>query len=82
MASTDPLDEVLSIINENISFLQKATKLASVKWLCERAIIEESRKNEDKKVFVCDFSHLQFPQSEQEPLFKSPSCQVSLMNNI
>ena len=66
MASTDPLDELLCIMNENISFSQKATKLALVKSLCERAIVEESQKKEDKKVFVCDFSHLQLPESEQE----------------
>ena len=66
MASTDPLDELLCIMNENISFSQKATKLALVKSQCERAIVEESQKKEGKKVFVCDFSHLQFPQSEQD----------------
>ena len=54
MASTDPLDELLCIMNENISFSQKATKLALVKSLCERAIVKESQK-EDKKSFCVRF---------------------------
>ena len=38
MASTDPPDKLLCIIYENIPLIQKGTKLASVKSLCERAI--------------------------------------------
>ena len=63
MASTDPLDELLCIMNERVSFNEKATKLASVKSLCEKAVVDESRKKSDRKVLVCD---LQFPRSEQQ----------------
>ena len=66
MASTDPLDELLCIMNERVSFNEKVTKLASVKSLCEKAVVDESRKKSDRKVLVCDFSHLQFPRSEQQ----------------
>jgi hypothetical protein len=60
MASADPLDELLCIMNERVSFNEKATKLASVKSLCEKAVVDESQKKSDRKVLVCDFSHLQF----------------------
>ena len=53
MASTDSLDELLCIMNENIPFIQKETILASVKSLCARAIVEESRQKADKKGFDC-----------------------------
>ncbi|XP_028419094.1 uncharacterized protein LOC114544742 [Dendronephthya gigantea] len=68
MASTDPLDELLCILNERISFDEKANKIASVKSLCEKVVVEESLRNvsDDRKVLVCDFSHLQFPRSEQQ----------------
>ena len=66
MASTDVLDELLCILNERISFAEKSSKLDSLKKTCEETILKEATKKADRKVFVCEFSQLQFPQSEQQ----------------
>jgi hypothetical protein len=66
-ASTDPLDELLCIyMNERVSFNEKATKLASIKSLCEKVVVDESRNKSDRKVLVFDSSHLKFLRSEQQ----------------
>jgi hypothetical protein len=64
--STDPLDELLCIRNERVSFNEKATKLASIKSVCEKVVVDESRNKSDRKVLAFDSSHLQFPRSEQQ----------------
>jgi hypothetical protein len=53
-------------MNERVSFNEKATKLASIKSLCEKVVVDESRNKSDRKVLVFDSSHLQFPRSEQQ----------------
>ena len=66
MASTDVLDELLCILNEKLSFTDKSGKLASLRSTCEHIIVKEATKKADRKVFVCEFSQLQFPQSERQ----------------
>ena len=66
MASTDVLDQLLCILNERISFAEKSSKLHSLKNTCEETILKEATKKDDRKVFVCEFSQLQFPRSEQQ----------------
>ena len=66
MASTDPLDELLCILNEQLSFSEKSSKLTTVKNICEQIIVKKAKNKADRKVFVCEFSQLQFPQSERQ----------------
>jgi hypothetical protein len=66
MASTDPLDELLCILNEKFSFAEKSSKLTALKNICEQIIVNETKKKADRKVFVCEFSQLHFSQSEQQ----------------
>ena len=66
MTSTDVLDEFLCILNKRISFVEKPSKLDSLKNTCEETILKEATKQADPKVFVCEFSQPQFPRSEQQ----------------
>ena len=59
------LNQILVALNDEISSEEKAAKLDQLKRLCEEAIANKLNIVEDRKVFVCDFSKLQFPKGEE-----------------
>ena len=67
-SSTDLLDKLMRLlVNDKISFAEKSGELALLRGSCERFIANELRKRAKSiNINVCEFSQLQFPQSEQE----------------
>ena len=60
------LDQFVCAFNEPISFEEGKQKLSQLKRSCEDAIVSKVKTDhlKDRKVFVCNFSKLQFPNAE------------------
>ena len=69
-------------MKERVSFNEKATKLASIKSLYEKVVVDESRSKSDREVLMFDSSHLQFLRSEQQCCLNHLPVRSVLSSNI
>lgn len=85
MASNNVLQQLLHVLDDmSISPKKKADELIALQRYCEKCLASEfeRKKDDPRRVYLCNFSKLQFPRSQELRSSKHYAVRyVNLMNN-